>query len=294
MSSLHNLKISYPTKYPKYQKGDSFARYCEKFQEHVLISNKSDPNLYIHFLQNVDDETYAKLKLINLTADQKTDAASFCALYKTAIYGSQQVQLINEVRDCRQESDESITDYAFKLGEKANIAHADPAIREQECYLTFLRGVHNKNIKRKLNESRSLNNFNEAVEYAKQLDTVEKRFSAENNATEVKSVLKESTATFDKADSKTPDNSRRDRSRSRSPAYHRKSLNNDRKSYNSKSFRSNDRERSQQPKRVVRCWTCNKIGHISRNCWHNPNRPQQGNNSWNYAQVPNQGPQHLN
>ena len=112
VSSLQNLKISHPTKYPKYQKGDNFARYCEKFQEKVLISNKTDPNLYIYFLQNVDDETYAKLKLVNLSDAQKADAASFCALYKTAIYGSQQVQLINEVRDCKQETDESITDFA--------------------------------------------------------------------------------------------------------------------------------------------------------------------------------------
>ena len=159
---------------------------------------------------------------------------------------------------------------------------------EQECFLTFLRGVQNVTIRRKLNEATSLNNFNDAVEYAKQLETVEKRFSAENNATEVKSILKESTVEFKKADSKTPDNSRRhrsssnssydrrDRSRSRSPSNHRKSPNNYWKSYNSGSFKSNDREHSQQSQRIVKCWTCNKIGHISRNCWHNSNRSKQG------------------
>ena len=55
-AELKNLKIFSPAKFPKYKKGEIFARYCEKFQEHVLISSTHDPNLYIYFLQNVDDE----------------------------------------------------------------------------------------------------------------------------------------------------------------------------------------------------------------------------------------------
>ena len=389
ISSLKDLKISYPTKYPKYKKGDSFARYCEKFQEKVLISKKSDPNLYIYFLQNVDDETYAKLKLVNLSENQKADATSFCALYKTAIYGSQQVQLINEARDCRQESDESITDYAFKLSEKANIAHTDPVISEQECFLTFLRGVYNKNIKRKLNEAMSLNNFTEAVEYAKQLELVEKRFQEDDPISGVKSILKESAVSFstspnlDSRDQGTPServqqhefeqnpqNSRSrqpsssssysqnrsqspynsGRSRSRSPSSYHNSRERPHSAYYNGHNRSqlpynNSRNRSQSPynnsrerphmtynnnhsrpqspyndgrhhsrsqssnnferyhnsrtpsrtpsanyrqnynprnqRKNVTCWICNKKGHISTSCWHNPSKYSNNNNNNN-------------
>ena len=299
-TELQNLKISYPAKFPKYQKGENFARYCEKFQEHVLISNTDDPNLYIYFLQNVDDETYAKLKSVELTELQKADAISFCPVFKKKIYGNQVVQLINEVRDCKQNSDESIADYAYRLSEKANIAYTDPSISERDCFMTFLRGVNNITIRRKLNEATSLNNFNDAVDFAKQLESVEARFHSETESFESKPILKESTVQIENGDSNDLNNSRsnrissnssnkrRGRSRSRSPASLRKSPNKYGKTHNS------NYDRYQQPRRAVRCWTCDKIGHVSRNCWHNTSRPPQGQNFWNNAQVQNQGPQHLN
>ena len=112
VEGLQNLRLTNP-KFPKYEKGDSFVRYCDKFQEYVLLTNQAHENLYLYFLQNVDDETYAKLKLVKLTDAQKLDATSFCQIYKQAIYGEQIIQLVNEVRDCLQQEQDSISDYAY-------------------------------------------------------------------------------------------------------------------------------------------------------------------------------------
>ena len=202
-NAMSKLEISYPIKFPKYQKGDNFARFCEKFREHVILKKIKDPNLFMYFLQNVDDVSYATLKTVELTAEEKANADVFCTLFQNAIYGDQAVQLRNEVRDCKQEGTETIAEFAYKLREKANIAYTDPIMAEENCFMTFLRGIKNTSIRRKLNEATSLNDFNEAVKFAKQLESVESRFQDENESLGVRSILKaqESAVSFQTPDS---------------------------------------------------------------------------------------------
>lgn len=191
--TLSKLSLTQTMKQPKYQKGDNFARYCQRFEEYVSIFKIKDNNLYMYFLQNVNDETYSILKTVELSPADKADAKLFCPLYKTAIYGDVSISLKNEVMECKQRSDEKISDYVYRLREKAAIAYTDAAMFDENCFIAFLKGVKDPHLRRKLNEETSLTNFQAAVKLAKRLEKVEKLF--DSRETEVNSILKESTYT---------------------------------------------------------------------------------------------------
>ena len=191
--ALSKLKLTQSMKLPKFQKGDNFARYCQRFEEFISIAKITDANLYMYFLQNVNDETYSILKTVELSTAQKAEATEFCPLYKTAIYGDVSISLKNEVMECKQRNDEAISDFVYRLREKASIAYTDPAMVEENCFIAFLRGVKDPQLKRKLNEATSLTNFKDAVKLAKRLEKINEMLAEE---TEVSSILKESTYTF--------------------------------------------------------------------------------------------------
>ena len=77
------MRMSQITKLRKYTKGENFSRFCERFQEYVYITKIEDRNLYMYFLQNVDDKTYSTLKSVKLTVSQKGNAELFCTFIKT-------------------------------------------------------------------------------------------------------------------------------------------------------------------------------------------------------------------
>ena len=185
--SVANMKISRFSKLRKFSKGENFSRFCERFDEYVRITKIRDRDLYMLFLQNVDDETYTTLKSVKLSRKERSRASEFCKKYKTAIYGDEKLSLRHDVMDCKQKSEETISDYAYRLREKASIAYSDPENQEDNCLLAFLRGVKNLSMKIKLNEA-SLDNFNDAVKLAKKIERVEKVINAEP---ELNPILKE-------------------------------------------------------------------------------------------------------
>ena len=69
--SVSKIKLSQISKMRKYLKEENFSTFCERFKEYVYITNMEDKNLYIFFLQNVDDETYSELKSVPLSAAEK-------------------------------------------------------------------------------------------------------------------------------------------------------------------------------------------------------------------------------
>ena len=219
--AISKLKVSQSTKIPKYVKSDNFSRYCERFQEYVLISRVESPNLHMYFLQNVDDETYSQLRDVELNDQQKADPVQFCEAFKKAIYGDVSISLKNEVMECRQKADEDIAKYAYRLREKAIVAYDNPATADENCLIAFLRGVKDINIRRKLNEATSLTAFKDAVKMAKRLEKVNEIIGEEN---EVSSILKEN-APFSfrpKRDtSHSPPTREHSEGRSRSPYHYR-------------------------------------------------------------------------
>ena len=109
---ISSIKLSHVSKLSKYSKGENFSRYCDRFLEYIRITRMKDRNLYLHFLQKMDDETYTILKTAKLTTEQKANGKLFVPIYKELIYGSEKTSLRNEVIDCKQNFGESVRDYA--------------------------------------------------------------------------------------------------------------------------------------------------------------------------------------
>ena len=277
--AILKLNISHNVQMPKFQKSENFSTFCERFQQYVIVSRLNDPNLYKYFLLNVDNETYTTLKSTELTNAQKADANLFCPIYKQLFYGNLGVLLRNEVRDCRQNSTETITEYAHKLRETANAAFSDHNAAEYECFLTFLGGVYDTGIKRKLNESTSLNNFEDALQLAKRLEKIEKTFNSDNpggnktvltqnkseksdrsnlmTSNDIEDFKFSNTDSELKFSSKSPYDNGSKRTKLHATNF------NDRTDHKNQKWRWNNYPRR---KKLV-CWNCLGIGHKRVQCW---------------------------
>ena len=284
--AILKLNISHNVQMPKFQKGQNFSTFCERFQQYAIVSRLNDPNLYRYFLLNVDNETYTTLKSTELTNAQKADANLFCPIYKQMFYGNLGVLLRNEVRDCRQNSTETITEYAHKLRETANAAFSDHDAAEYECFLTFLGGVHDPGIKRKLNESTSLNNFEDALQLAKRLEKIEKTFNSDDTGRN-KTVLNQNeseksdrsnlrtsnniedfkfpkTDSENKFSSKSPHNNGSKRTKLQATDHNDQVTNyNDHTDQKNQKWRWNNYRRRNK----LVCWKCLGIGHKRVQCW---------------------------
>ena len=288
--AISKLQITQTTKMPIFQKGENFSRYCERFQEYIYIAKIADPNLYMFFLQNLNDETYATLKSVILTDPEKADEKQFLNIYKKAIYGNEEIFLKNAVFECKQLPSESISDYAYKLREKATIAYQTMEDVEGNCLLVFLRGVRDLQIKRKLNEA-SPETFKEAVTTAKRLETIDIMLG-EQAETDISPILRESNVSS--KINQQPSSETRGRIpvrtiQSNSPHHDYSNSSNFNRHSRQNPHTATDRSRSSRPCRSptpdrsrnkfhspdkiqrnsanISCWNCGKRGHISRNCW---------------------------
>ena len=143
-SILSKIKFGQITKLRKFEKGENFSTFCERFHEYVEIAQIVDDNLHLYFLQHVDDGTYSTLKLVNLNEDEKRNCALFCEKYKKAVYGAEKVPLKNELLDCKQSISEGMTSFSHHLKEKAAIAFSTVESKDENCLLALMRGLRNK------------------------------------------------------------------------------------------------------------------------------------------------------
>ena len=239
--AISSVKLSQVSKLSKFSKGENFSRYCDRFLEYIKISQVRDRNLYLYFLQNMDDETYTILKTAKLTPEEKANGMLFVEIYKRIIYGSEKISLRNEVIDCKQNFDEGVRDYAFRILEKADIAFDDPNTRDENCLMAFLRGVRDTHIKRRKVNSRSRSQ--DRSHARGRSESADSWRSNSSQGSEEHSVSRGRT---------------RNRSRKgRSP-----------RSYNS-------REPSRPRWNNKTCWNCNKRGHLQRQCWYRNSQHQR-------------------
>ena len=182
--AMYTMKMA---KLNTFKKGENFARFCDRFCECIALTKVEDENLYLYFLQHVDDTTYSLLRPIELTNDQKGDCHKFCPIYKDVIYGEESMPLKNELRNLKQEVDEDVVEYSSRLREKSSIAFEDcrEDIKELECLLAFVNGLRSKYIKTKLSENNA-SDFNEAVKLAMRFEKIEKTMDPQ----EIHSIMK--------------------------------------------------------------------------------------------------------
>ena len=300
-SALSRIKLGQVTKLRKFEKGENFSRFCERFQEYVQITQINDSQLHLFFLQHVDDETYSTLKSVNLGDDEKRNCSLFCEIYKEAVYGTDSVPLKNEVLECKQAAGESITSFSHRLREKATIAFTSEDSIDENCLLALMRGVKDNEVRRKLNES-SVTTFSEALKLAKKLEKISNMFEGEVSTA---SILKGSKVFFIDNESQkkqgepvpvSPSQWNRPRHGSDDSRGSNRSSSPWRSSRDrwprTSNYRPRERgtslERARSPSvtrgqrrdtmvegrqsnsfrsEMRRCWACNRKGHLKRNCY---------------------------
>ena len=184
-NALSSLRVTNLAKLKKFTKGDNFSTFCDRFMEYADSAKMKDSNLYRFILQHVDDdETYSTLRAVELREEDRQDASRFCDLYKKAYYGEEGIVLKTELMSCTQKENEDIVSYSNRLREKANVAYLDSKISEENCLLSFLRGVRNTDVRRKLNEA-TLTSFGDAIKLARKLEGVRTMFSTPSSSTSI-------------------------------------------------------------------------------------------------------------
>ena len=301
-SFLASVKLRAP-RLKQYSKGGNFSRFCERFMEYVHIAKIEDPDLYMLFLQNMDDETYSILKTVQLSTSQKGNAKTFCDMYKAAIYGDEEVTLRTDLMRCRQDSEEDITTYAFRLREKANIAYTDNEMGEENCLLVFLQNVKDDEMRKKLNEA-SFQNFSEAIKQAKKIESAAKIGSSKQFASILKQTSFQDTVQ-ESAERGRPlewetrrdsmSNSRDRRSQSngsgRTLSQERSESRGDRRGMERDSWNNSQRggrTRTFDDRNIV-CFNCNRRGHRRINCRAGGNGLGREQVSHNYRNFANNG-----
>ena len=311
--SVAALRFAQHSKPGKYKAGENFSRFCDRFLVYVKMSEVVNRNLYLLLLQNLDDETFAMLQNVQLSDEEKRDAQLFCNVYKKAMYGEEEQSLKSDLFDYTQSPNDSITEFAFKLKEKGELAFSDKEQRSDACLTAFLRGINDSHIKRKLNETR-VENFEDAIKTAKRLERVDRMMNPNpTSRNPIKAILKESSRVDFESGSQEPERQSRPRARSNSwsrrsddrdnsqgrytPARHREyspssspryaSFNGERQQggYRRDQRSATSRSRREPPT----CWTCNRTGHVQRNCWSRRDSFGNGNGNGRRTSSNNQG-----
>ena len=194
-SALNNFSFS--SQLPKFHKGEDFSMHCARFSEHVALAQILPAQQFPIFLQSIQcDQTYSLIRNSNLSPEEKRDSNLFLESLKNILYGQDRYSNRNILLDSTQSPTETISEFVFRLRQQASIAFSTDRDRgEETCFLVFLRGLHDQQIRRKLNEM-NLNSFSTAIREAEHLERVSKMFpdpipSATTNDNSTGNVLRE-------------------------------------------------------------------------------------------------------
>ena len=303
--AISTLALSSMTKPPKFKKGESFAKHCDRFLDYIRITRQErNASKDILFLQNVDDVTYGKLSQVTLSQWDIVDTKAMLMEFKRKYYGGNSAFLKERLQQSKQLQSESIEQYAMRLREIADVAYqGDNELVNDNCFIAFRKGIFKDTIRRKVAES-MIDTFDSALKFAMHLELTDSHFKEnQQEVVEVSQVLTSSSMMDTPSESdKTPvsksreryshrDQSRdrfrgrsRDRSqgrskdRSRGRDYRETSHRSDRQSRGRERSNSRGRDRSKSwEKRSStprpcsrfnerRCYNCYKPGHFAREC----------------------------
>ena len=77
------------------------------------------------------------MKHTRLEAIEKSDADRFLVLYKAQIYKDDNFATKNDLMTYEQLETESLSDYEYRLREKANLAYSDTKVAEENALFCF-------------------------------------------------------------------------------------------------------------------------------------------------------------
>ena len=159
----------------QFNTGKNFPTFCHRFQHYITLGHVQDPNLYLLFLNLVDDRTLRKLEEVTavLSPAEKRDATLFLPLFMRAINPASEARALRvELRQMPQKLGESVEDYAHRIKEVASQAYTDsPRLRNEACLTTFSQGLQDTNMRVKLMEA-EVDSFEAAIQIARKHERI--------------------------------------------------------------------------------------------------------------------------
>jgi len=160
--------------------GENFKQFCKRFKQYVAISEIKE-NLDKIFLSLVDDRTFAKLTSEEFEAGSDKDLKKLCESALKMYYpSSNELNLISNLMNIRQEKLESIDDFEYKL----SLAAARIEGAEKFKITAFINGLKNSAIKleiRKNCETENLSDYSEIVNLAKIMESFQAEGKSNSN-----------------------------------------------------------------------------------------------------------------
>ena len=106
--------------------------------DYVTLSTIHDDNLYVLFLNMVDDFTLDKLRKVPLSRDQMTDARKFIDLYEKKINPLHEGRTFrSKLADLKQKSGESIEDFALPIQPPELTPNQRKLYKKRRAFLHF-------------------------------------------------------------------------------------------------------------------------------------------------------------
>ena len=242
-----------------FQSGDDITLFFDRFREFVTLGRIRDKNLHLYLLNLVkDDKMYRKLRSVKLSSSQQSDVDSLIKAYEEFLFPATETRLLrSSMSTLAQKKGESISDFVLRIEEIGSKAYSDYTLKEEASLSALIAGVASLGIRQKLLES-DTNTFEDASRLATKLERIDTTLAGGKLQSEEQSlefdVLRVNNT--DNGAAAFPNSS----SSSRPQSYPVHTTN---PSSRHVTFQPNSHR---GPRGQVRCYGCNELGHIRRNC----------------------------
>jgi len=187
-SAPHRSGFKAIAKPQTFKSGDDIGLFFERFKNFVILSEAYYSDLSLLLLNYVqDNKMYRTLKAVKLTQSQKADIDELITAYESHLFPATETRLLRStLSSIRQKAEESVKDFAIRIEEISSRAFTSTELKEEGSLQSFLSGLSDTRIRRKLMEA-DVTTFEQATRMATKINRISEAIggSQEDSTTEI-------------------------------------------------------------------------------------------------------------